>query len=671
MRLADFEVPTRTLNALNKKGIQTTDDLVRMFPRKYLDYRFIQTAVTGINKDCAILGYCSSIAKETFASETTAIVFDFIEESTGSLIKVRWLGLMHMWDFFKKFALKEIVICGKLTYHEIYGYSIMNPTSVHLKNEFRPSIVPIYKKVKGVSNENLIELIRKAFETVAEQLPKTIAEKSKLMNYKKALLTIHYPKNFEEIEEAKKKIIFDDLLYFSLKLKSAVVDKKKETTIISKDTSLCKKYIDSLPYELTTDQGEIISILTKKIGIGERINYLITGDVGCGKTTVAFALMLCIARAGYQSVLLAPTKVVAKQHYEQLKEVAEKSGLRVAYLHSSLTTKEKRELYKGISLGEFSFIVGTHSVFTKTVEYCNLGLIVTDEEHKFGVLQRELLVEKSNKGIHNISMSATPIPRTIADILYGEDKQIYSIVTMPGERKPIQTAINSSEQVIFEFVLKQLKKENQAYIVCPLIEDSTTDDNESESIPLESVESAYKKYLKFFKPKGYNVACINGKMKNEDVDSIINKFKQNKIQILISTTVIEVGVNVPNVTTIVINNAERFGLASLHQLRGRVGRGHFQSYCILNSQDKENQRLQTLVNTLDGFTIAQEDLKQRGIGDLLGTEQSGENRFANLILAMPNLYNCVKKYADWFLETNCYHDFLSRYEEHDQIEEVA
>lgn len=291
-------------------------------------------------------------------------------------------------------------------------------------------------------------------------------------------------------------------------------------------------------------------------------------------------------------------------------------------------------------------------------------MVITDEEHRFGVAQRKALEEKADTGVHIISMSATPIPRTMADVLYGEQKELLTIKTMPNGRKPVQTAINRSEEKIFAFLGKQLNQGRQVYVVCPLIENIDIEDSlfVMDGKNIESVEKTVVKYKEYFEPYGVHVGVVTGQMKKEQIESEIEKFKQNLYQILISTTVIEVGVNVPNASVIVINNAELFGLAQLHQLRGRVGRGSYQSYCILKSVDRYNERLLTMERTNDGFEIAQEDLKQRGFGNLIGTQQSGNNHYMELIMAMPNLYESVKKYADWLLRAGMADKIMEMYQ---------
>lgn len=664
MYLEDAGVATRTVNALHKKHIYTMDDVARNFPRKYLDYRKIIPMREAVGKDVPIAGYFESIGKRT-DTRKTIISAEIIEESSGEKLHVRWFGQAYQYESLRNLTFQEVVICGKIAFDSKYGYSITNPSIFQLKLNFKPKIIPIYGKIKGVSEENLKKLIKEAVNTSTDPLEEDVVSKSKLPEYKDSLKILHYPKNFEQMEEAQHRIIFNDMLYFTLQLKKQTGEEFLESPYIVTSTNITDTYLKKLPYELTVGQKEAIDFIQNKMKSGERTNVLVQGDVGCGKTTVAFVSMFLMAENGYQCILMAPTAILAEQHYNKLKGEAEKLGFRTGFLSSDLKGKEKKELLQEIKNGEIDFIVGTHSVISKGTEYKNVGLVVTDEEHKFGVLQRDELENKASKGAHVITMSATPIPRTVADIMYGEGKDLCTIQGLPSGRKPIQTAINNSTKVIFEFLEKQINSGRQAYVVCPLINDA---DEESPTYGLESVEATISSYETYFNPKGIQVKSVTGKMSKDEVAATIDSFKNNECQILISTTVIEVGVDVPNANVIVINNAERFGLAQLHQLRGRVGRGSYQSYCILKSADKQNPRLTTMVSTTDGFEIAKEDLKQRGIGNLIGTKQSGTNRYAELILSMPNLYNSVKKYADWMLQFG-YGDKLNQlYEESEQRE---
>ena len=654
MRLRETGLNTRVLNILEKKHIYTTTDIARMFPRKYLDYRKTHSVTEAVGSDCAVCGYVQSFKKST-VNNITMLSVEAVDMETGALFTVTWFGQAYLTESVKRLPHNEIVFCGKVECDQ-YGYKMTNPYSYHYKSTYKGRIIPVYTKMKGLSEENFKKILNASLSLEKEPLPEDVLRKTKLMRYETALRTIHNPSNFEELEEAKKRIIFNDVLYFSLRLKSNTGTLSKESPYTITSLSKTEQFIKDRPFALTEDQKHTIDAIWEHMKTGTRANALVQGDVGCGKTMVAFASMFAMAENGYQSCIMAPTDILAHQHFEELSTYAVSYGFTVALLNSELKGKAKSETLKQIASGDIDFIVGTHSVISDNVKYNNLGLVVTDEEHRFGVEQRESLTRKAGAGAHVISMSATPIPRTIADVLYGEDKEMYSIKSLPNGRKPVQTAINNSTKVIYEFLEKQISAGRQAYVVCPLIEENEDRAN------LQSLEKTYEEYLAYFGVRNIRLAMVNGKMKKAETDEIIGEYKKGNIDILLSTTVIEVGVNVPNANVIVINNAEQFGLAQLHQLRGRVGRGDYQSYCILKSSDKTNPRLLVMERTTDGFEIANEDLKLRGIGDLIGTKQSGENHYAELILAMPNLYACVKKYAEWMMNTSSEQSIINLYE---------
>ncbi len=384
--------------------------------------------------------------------------------------------------------------------------------------------------------------------------------------------------------------------------------------------------------------------------------------MSCGKTIVAMCLMLLMAENGYQSVLVAPTVILARQHFNELSRYADSLGFSTAFLSSDMTSSEKKRVIAEIKEKKHHLIVGTHSCFSKDVLYPSLGLVITDEEHKFGVVQRESVRKRSDHGVHTITMSATPIPRTIACSIYGDNIEVFTIKQMPNGRKPVKTAICVSDKPVFSFMEKELVKGHQAYVVCPLIEEAEEDTKMS---GIASVEDVTDRYREHFEPLGYGIGVITGKTPKEEQARIKEKFSKNQIQILIATTVIEVGINVPNATVIVISSAERFGLATLHQLRGRVGRGDKQSYCILQKTNEavSSENLHILEGETDGFEIAKADLKNRGSGNVLGLEQSGKNRFIDLIIQYPNLYKRVKEIAK-SLPRNERTAFIDTYEEY-------
>ena len=442
-----------------------------------------------------------------------------------------------------------------------------------------------------------------------------------------ALRNIHFPKSYEMVNVARNRIIFEELFLFQLALlnmKQIEVEHTNTNTYSDLDES---EFLKLIPFELTGAQKKVVSQIKKDMSSKTVMNRLVQGDVGSGKTMVAAIAMYLAVKNGYQAALMAPTTILANQHYIELSQYFEKLGINVEIITSSTTKKQKEKIIEKLKNNDIDILIGTHSIIEDNVEFNNLGLVVTDEQHRFGVKQRMKLSAKGNV-VDTIVMTATPIPRSLAIILYG-DLDLSIIDELPPGRKPVETCVvnDSYNQRVYNFLKKQINEGRQVYVVCPLVE-------ENEDLDLNSVEKLYEEYKKEF--NGYNVAILHGKMKNKEKDSIMQEFKANKINILISTTVIEVGISVPNATVMVIENADRFGLAALHQLRGRVGRGSASSYCILKSNNKSaiaRQRLDIMRKSNDGFEIAQKDLELRGPGDFFGVRQSGmpEFKLANLL----------------------------------------
>ena len=501
--------------------------------------------------------------------------------------------------------------------------------------------------MSGISEEFMFETIAKALkaEEQTESIPDAYLKKHNLMGKMEAIQQLHHPTSMKALDLAKKRMIYEKLFLFAKEIEISESNISKGTQYNCKQLTHTKEYIENLPYSLTASQREVFDCMKKEAFDGRRIHALIQGDVGSGKTCSAFLMMFAMADSGYQSLIMAPTQILAKQHYEKLSEDAEKYGYKTVLLTSELKTKERKEILSSISTGEITFIVGTHSLLSPEIEYKNLALAVIDEEHRFGVAQREQLMSRAKYGMHTISMSATPIPRTIAGAIYGSSIEVYDLA-LPCNRQPIQTTIFSNQSKISEFILKKYREsKQQTYVVCPGIEEN------EDGRKIATVEESVKQYQQMFQNTELCIGSVTGKMKAEEVNDTLRKFAQNEIQILIATTVIEVGVNVPNANIIVINNAENFGLAQLHQLRGRVGRGSDSGYCILNSVERDNDRLLIMKEETNGYIIANKDMELRGTGNILGTEQSGENEVINLILQYPNLYNLVKSEVKEMLQS--------------------
>lgn len=646
MLLEEAGVAKRTVTALNKKKVYTVDDLLRCIPRKYLDYREIVPFSDAVGKDCAIAGYIQSAGKKEGNGRPQQIDIDLVEETSGQMVKIYYFGTPYIWEHICKLIHKEVIVCGKISNGK-FGYSITNPYRISDKELFHGTIVPVYSKMKGVSEDMLKKLIKTYIKDLSDPIEEDVISRAKLFGYKEALQELHYPTDFERIQQARKRLAFNDLLFFSMQLQEDA-DKIGHDGIKIDTVEETVNCLDKLPFQLTEDQAVTLNHIRDNMKSGVRTDALIQGDVGCGKTIVAFLSMSMMAENGYQSAIMAPTEILAHQHYDGFCKSFPDLASKAVFLSGSMKVKEKKEALSKIVAGEALFVIGTHSVISKNVMFYKLGLVITDEEHRFGTEQRDMLMEKGNEGVHIITMSATPIPRSIAAVMYGENKAIYEIKSMPDGRIPVQTAINNNQQKIFDFAEKQLKENRQIYVVCPLVDEA---EEGSSSSGMDSVQDVYERYRLYFETIGYKTGKLFGKQDNSEKAANIKAFEENKVQILVSTTVVEVGVNVPNASLIIIHNAERFGLATMHQLRGRVGRGGGKSYCILKSDQRDNERLLTMVNTTDGFKIAEEDMKQRGIGDLIGTKQSGKNHNMDLMLSYPNFYKAVKKYARWMLES--------------------
>ena len=649
MKLSYLGIMKAKEHQFNRKGIYTVEDLVRFLPRKYNDF----SRETGILPEDQTSCLIATVTRVNSYHNGTPMMIAFCTiQPTGEKLLVKWFRQNYMLNKISACVGRDVYICAKLVYDEKYkNYSATMPELFEPKISEGKRILPVYPKIPGMSAEYLTEKMQAAVgipEATSETCPYDLVAEEKLLPIQKALYYLHFPKTMEQIQQGQDRMLFDDLLYFALNNEYASRNSAIGSTFSVKTLGAVNRIVESLPYKLTADQKAAIDSMIEDARSGKRINALVQGDVGCGKTIVAFLLMAAFADSGYQAVLMAPTQVLARQHYEDLKALVEPLGFKAVYLGGAeMKAKEKKAVLAAIESGEANFVVGTHAIISKNVTYHNLAITVADEEHKFGVAQRTALIEKAAAGVHSITMSATPIPRTLAQVIYGTAVQLYTIVTMPEGRKPVITGIATDENKVFRFILKETKRGHQTYVVCPMIDPS--DDVEG----VQSVEEVSSIYLKALGPYGVRIATLTGRNSKTETEQIISDFKDGKIDVLIATTVIEVGVNVPNATTMVVTNAERFGLSSLHQLRGRVGRSNLQSYCVLQSNDqteKGRMRLDAMVRTTNGFEIAEEDLKIRGAGDFLGTRQSGENKYMALMLAYPEKYKYAQEIAKRILD---------------------
>ncbi|EHK2355995.1 ATP-dependent DNA helicase RecG [Clostridium perfringens] len=625
---------------LNKVGIFTVLDLLLYFPR---DYEFLNDDIS-LNGDtsdekailkCKAKSYGSSIRTRNGKTLTTI-------NFTYNNLKV--IGKWFNQPYIKRnFILgNEYNLMGK--FKKVNNtLEVINPL-IPCKEANKSEILPIYTLKNGLTNKILVKLINEILKNmiIKENLPEEIVKKYKLISLDKAIRSIHFPEGRGELQSAINRLKFQELFTYSLKIIMMKAHIKKENSGISfKMSPLLKDLKESLPYTLTNAQSRTLReiLLDQKRNIA--MNRLVQGDVGSGKTLVALISMFNVYMNGYQTVLMAPTEILANQHYAEAKKYLEQFGVDIELLTGSTKEKEKKRIKEKIASGKGIMLIGTHALIQDDVELNNLGLVVTDEQHRFGVEQRSRLINK-NKRADVLVMTATPIPRTLSLYLYS-DLDISIIDELPPGRKPIDTMLVDMNQRMkaYNFALKEVEKGRQFYIVSPLIE-------ENEKLNLNSVEKIYEE-LKNGIFKDVRIEILHGKMAGKDKDKIINTFKNGEIKGIISTTVIEVGVNVPNSTMMIIENAERFGLAQLHQLRGRVGRGKHKSYCILIANTKNDitrRRMEIMTESSDGFYIAEEDLKLRGAGEVFGMRQHGDEGFilANVVDDI-NILKCANHEA--------------------------
>lgn len=651
MKLESINVAGAKLNQFKKKGIETVEDLLNFLPRSYKDFR----KLTGIRDESQYsvilvdISTCSYYAKKP-GGRVDVLTATGLEVSTGAKVKATWFNQSYRYREVNACVRRRVLICGKLKYDMDYNVYITTPEVFTMNIEDGMKLYPEYKNVPGMSVDYLTDKMALALKSGAvysETLPKSILDKYDLASMPVAYQCIHKPKSAEEIAIGERRIKYNDLIYFGLRREWAAREAIAGSQFMIKSMSLYNKVLNSFPYSLTDDQQRVLDAMVSQVRDRRRLHTLIQGDVGSGKTICAMLMAAAFVGSGYQAVILAPTQVLAEQHYADAMKLFGENGYEVAFLGSKMKVAEKRAVLKKIKDGTVSVVIGTHAVFSNDVEYKNLAITIADEEHKFGVAQRNALVAKAAEGCHSITMSATPIPRTIAQSIYGEDIDVQVIKNKPAGRVPVKTAVTGNRQAIYKSLARQLGEGHQAYVVCPKIEKG--EDNNG----VRSVEETAKEYKDEFEPKGYRVEMLTGKTSEEDTSRILKEFKDGIISILVSTTVIEVGVNVPNATVIIITNAERFGLSGLHQLRGRVGRGSAPGFCVLeyiNRSETATQRLKVLCNSNDGYEIAMEDLKQRGAGDLIGTQQSGDNKYVSLMLMYPDDYKIARKIAAEMLD---------------------
>ena len=614
---------------LNKLGIYSVKDLLEYYPRTYED-RTKLTTIDNFQKDQNVLFLGTLVKPVTMVyARKKKILSTVVTDESGAIALLTWFNQVYIKDRLKEG--QTYLFYGKVN-SATGARAMLDSCSIYDVSQIDKiqGLYPIYSLTAGVTQNYLFKLINGLIDSgvvIEEIFSDEFRKKYNLAEANYALRNIHFPKNYNMVTTARNRIIFEELFLFQLALMNI-----KEKEIGSVKTNYYhdldeSDFLKLIPFELTNAQKKVIEQIKGDMSSNVVMNRLIQGDVGSGKTMVAAIAMYLAVKNGYQAALMAPTTILANQHYIELSNYFSKLNIKVEIMTSSTTKRQKEKIINALKNKEIDIIIGTHSILEDNVEFNNLGLVVTDEQHRFGVKQRMNLSAKGNV-VDTIVMTATPIPRSLAIILYG-DLDLSIIDELPPGRKPVDTCVvnDSYNQRVYNFLRKQINEGRQVYVVCPLVE-------ENEDLDLNSVEKLYQEYKDEFKE--YNVGILHGKMKNKEKDTIMKEFKDNHINILISTTVIEVGISVPNATVMVIENADRFGLAALHQLRGRVGRGSAASYCILKSNNKSalsRQRLDIMRKSNNGFEIAQKDLELRGPGDFFGVRQSGmpEFKLANLL----------------------------------------
>lgn len=620
----------KTAGLFARLGIYTVEDLLHDYPRAYDAYEEpVPVGKLQENTTAAVAGQLLKTPSVRRFKNIQVIVAT-VKDMTGSL-QLTWYNMPYLRNTlqmgqFLVFRGRAVKKGGRLTMEQP---EIFTPEAYEA---VRDSMQPIYGQTKGLGNKAIVRAVAEALEQrqlEREYLPPSLREKYELAEYNYAIEHIHFPSSRQELLFARKRLVFDEFFFFLLAVRR-LKEKRQDcrSSFVMSHASQVDQLIEALPYSLTEAQNKVLKEVSRDLESGLVMNRLIQGDVGSGKTIIAVLALLQTACNGFQGALMAPTEVLARQHFESITGLfktynIEKTAVLVT---GSMTAKEKRTAYEKIASHEADIIVGTHALIQEKVHYHRLGLVITDEQHRFGVGQREALGSKGQENgslPHVLVMSATPIPRTLAIILYG-DLDISVIDQMPANRLPIKNCVVNTgyRERAYQFIAREVAAGRQAYVICPMVE-------ASEMIEAENVLD-YTKLLRQKLPETITVEYLHGKMKGKEKNQIMERFATGEIQVLVSTTVVEVGVNVPNATVMMIENAERFGLAQLHQLRGRVGRGSHQSYCIMvNCSDQEGtqERLDILNRSNDGFYIASEDLKLRGPGDFFGIRQSGDMEF--------------------------------------------
>mgnify|MGYP003369531132 FL=1 len=622
----------KTAVLLNRLSVYTTDDLVGLYPRDYDVYEepvFVNTAKENMENTVVSIDGMVSNNVEVYRHGKLTVISVFIKDVTGERIKCTWYNMS-----FLKSSLRQgmrYIFRGYL--RKKNGIFLLEQPEMYTMEKYsqlKGSMQPIYPLTKGLSNKIVVKAVKQVLERYdtsldMEFIPSDIRKNFELSEHNYAVMSIHFPKSMQDYMMARKRLAFEEFFLFILAMRTLKNTKERlPNSFVINNDARTDEFINNLPFKFTNAQIKVWEEVKLNMGSDKLMSRLIQGDVGCGKTIIAVLALMNTAFNGYQAAMMVPTEVLAKQQYKSVCDMFEKYNiaLNISLLTGSMTQSAKKKEYERIKSGETDIIIGTHCLIQDSVEYKNLALVITDEQHRFGVNQRKTFSKKGDNP-HILVMSATPIPRTLAIILYG-DLDISIVDELPLNRLPIKNCVvdENYRPNAYKFIQNQINEGRQVYIICPLVE-------ESDGIEAENVIDYAAKLKKFMQPQ-VRIDYLHGKMSGSQKNDIMERFVNKETDILVSTTVIEVGVNVPNATVMMVENAQRFGLAQLHQLRGRVGRGKYQSYCIFvsdNKSKKTKERLEILNKSNDGFVIAEEDLRLRGPGDFFGIRQSGEFDF--------------------------------------------
>lgn len=649
MVLDELDIPKKTLVNLKKAHITKINELVSIFPQRYLDYRQILPLEAAAEKDCAVSGYLVDFEKSE-ADGICVITAKVEEKETGNIVNIYWYDQSWQLPDIIKFLKKEVVVCGFVKKHPIYGYSISNPYSYHLLANYKRMIYPVYSEIPNVMQHELAKAIDIGINAIEESLPQEIIDNEELIGYQNALVAIHHPEStgnenvHEIIAEASRRIIFEDVLRYVLMLNNKNAN-DYQTSIKIANTNILAELEKSLPYALSREQKNIIYEMKKKMVTGMRCNMLIQGNVGCGKTTIALMAILMMTANAYQSIVMLPQKKLYQS--DAIFSFLKRYGLECYKLIPDMEQAEKDSVLSKIRDGEAKVVICTPEFVLSDMYPPKLGLIVTLEEYTFPTNQRMEIERWANKGVHIVSLSTTKIQRMVADMLYGRNKDLKTIEGLPGKRCPVQTAINNSDERIYDFVGKQINNGNQVYVVCPPMRDEAIS-----RWTTETVDEITERYRKRYEIYGAKVEKITKKTKSAEQKNIIKNFKDGLVKILITDCLLECDIGTPMVNCVVVTNAEQFELTELHEIRETVGKISDKSYCILKTTKRKEPKLLKMAETYNAdelilFLVATDDFSK-----LLQIRQHDPNYMMRIAIKYPYLFNVAKKYTEYLSKTD-------------------